>query len=111
MRAQNINSNPKESYNSGINLSFHSKVRSQQRGISKDLLFLALDYSMAIFKQGLIFFAVIDKLIPDNIDHHVREKLNKLVVVVSLESNEIVTCYRTNNGIHHINRKSKRLAS
>jgi uncharacterized Fe-S cluster-containing radical SAM superfamily protein len=92
-------------------MSNHSLTRSQQRGINKDLLFLALDYSEAIFKQGLIFFAVIARLLPENMDHNLREKLSNLVVVVSPVSNEIVTCYRANNGIHHIKRKSKRLVS
>lgn len=66
---------------------------------------------MVFFKQGLIFFAVVEKLFPDRMDHHLREKLNNLVVVVSLKSNEIITCYGSNYGIHHIKIKSKRLAS
>lgn len=109
MKKESLNPSPEAVSGWNINLSNHSQARSQQRGISRELLFLALDYSMAIFKQGLIFFAVIDKLIPDKMDHHMREKLNNLVVVVSTESNEIITCYRSSNGLHHLKRKSKQL--
>ena len=111
MKNKNFNQISEKVYNWDINLSDHSRVRSQQRGISLNLLNLAMDYSTVFFKQGLIFFAVIDKLFPERMDHHLREKLNNLVVIVSPESNEIVTCYRANNGIHHIKRKSKRLVS
>jgi hypothetical protein len=110
MRNEKINYNPDTVFNWNMNLSNHSQVRSQQRGISYDILNLALDYSEAIFKQGLIFFAVIQRLLPENMDHHLKEKLNNMVVVVSPESNEIVTCYRSENGIHHIKRKLKRLS-
>ena len=97
-------------FNWNMNLSHHSQVRSSQRGITYDLLNLAMDYSEAIFKQGLIFFAVIQRLLPENMDHHLKEKLNNMVVVVSPESNEIVTCYRSPEGIHRIKRKQKRLS-
>lgn len=109
MKKESINSSPETVFNWNINLSNHSKARSQQRGISRDILYLALDYSIAIFKQGLIFFAVIDKLIPERVDHHLREKLNNLVVVVSPDENEIITCYRSADGVHHLKRKSKQL--
>jgi hypothetical protein len=109
MKNQTITLDPEKVYNWNYNMSRHSSARSQQRGIGKDLLLLAMDYSEAIFKQGLIFFAVIERMLPENMDHHLREKLNNLVVVVSPESNEIVTCYRSVNGVHHIKRKSKRL--
>jgi hypothetical protein len=110
MKYKNIDQIPEKVYNWDINLSNHSRLRSQQRGISLNLVNLAMDYSMVFFKQGLIFFAVIEKLFPERMDHHLREKLNNLVVVVSPESNEIITCYRSNNGIHHLKRKSKRLS-
>jgi len=110
MKREAINPSPETVFNWNLSLSNHSRVRSQQRGITTDLINLALDYSVAFFKQGLIFFAVLEKMMPEDMDHNLREKLNNLVVVVSPESNEIVTCYKSNNGIHHLKRKTKRLS-
>lgn len=111
MKKESINPSPETVFYWNFNYSHHSKVRSQQRGLTIDILNLGMDYSVAIFKQGLIFFAVIQKLLPGNMDHQLREKLNNLVVIVSQESNEILTCYKSSNGVHHIKRKSKRLAA
>lgn len=94
-----------------MDFSSHSKKRSQQRGFASDLIFTAMDYSVAVFKQGLIFYAVIEKLLPKSMNHELREKLNNLVVVVSQDSNEIITCYKRHRAIHYINKKPKRLAA
>jgi hypothetical protein len=109
MRKKPINENPNQVHDWNVELSNHSRQRSQQRGISKDLIYLAMDYSAPIFKQGLIFYAVTERLLPANMDHHLREKLNNLVVVFSPESNEVVTCYKAPKGMHRIKRKTKRL--
>ena len=110
MKRESINPSPETVFNWNLSLSNHSRVRSQQRGITTDLINLAMDYSVAFFKQGLIFFAVLEKMMPEDMDHNLREKLNNLVVVVSPESNEIVTCYKSHNGVHHLKRKTKRLS-
>jgi hypothetical protein len=111
MKNESINQNPDTVFNWNLSLSRHSQIRARQRGITNDLLNLAMDYSEAVFKQGLIFFAVIGKLLPDNMDHNISEKLNNMVVVVSPESNEIITCYRSKHAVHQIRRKLKRLSS
>ena len=110
MKRESINPSPETVFNWNLNLSNHSRIRSQQRGITSDLINLAMDYSLAFFKQGLIFFAVLEKMMPEDMDHNLREKLNNLVVVVSPESNEIVTCYKSHNGVHRLKRKTKRLS-
>lgn len=109
MKNLSAQSDPNQVYEWNTVFSNHSRQRFQQRGISQTLAYLAMDYSQAIFKQGLIFYAVIEKIIPVSMDHNVHEKLNNLVVVVSTESNEVLTCYRSAKGVHHIKRKSKRL--
>ena|SRR5450759_4974502 len=109
MKNITLKTDPNQVYEWNTGFSKHSIQRSQQRGINQGLICLAMDYSEPIFKQGLIFYAVIEKLMPENMDHNLREKLNNLVVVVSPLSNEVVTCYWANKGIHHIKRKSKRL--
>jgi hypothetical protein len=109
MKQISLHSDPNQVYEWNTGFSNHSKQRSQQRGITQALVCLAMDYSHAIFKQGLIFYAVIEKLMPENMDHHLREKLKNLVVVFSPQSNEVVTFYKASKGIHRIKRKSKRL--
>ena len=111
MKPEKTATRPDEVLNPEINLSRHSRVRAQQRGLTENLIFLAMDYSKAIFKQGLVFYAVIDKLLPDNLDHQLREKLNNLVIVASQENDEIITCYKRDHAIHYINKKPKRLAA
>lgn len=110
MKKESFNPTPETVFNWNLNHSNHSRIRSQQRGITTDLINLALDYSVAFFKQGLIFFTVIQKMMPEDMDHHLREKLNNMVVVISPKSNEVITCYKSANGVHHIKRKSKQLA-
>lgn len=92
-------------------LSSHSRKRAKQRGIASDLIIMAMDYSTALFKQGLIFYVVLEKLLPEKMEHELKEKLNNMVVVVSLDSNEVITCYKRQRAIHYINKKSKRLAA
>lgn len=111
MKQTTLQSDQTQVYEWNTGFSNHSRQRFQQRGITKVLVCLAMDYSEAIFKQGLIFYAVIEKLLPETMDHHLREKLNNLVVIVSTESNEVLTCYRATKGMHQIKRKSKRLSS
>ena len=110
MKRESINPSPETVFNWNLSLSNHSRIRSQQRGITTDLINLAMDYSVAFFKQGLIFFAVVRKLLPDNMDPRLRERLNNVVVVVSPDSNEIVTCYKSSNAVHNLKRKMKRLS-
>jgi hypothetical protein len=109
MRNPTIQINPGKVYDWNTRLSNHSQVRSQQRGITKSLIYLAMDYSEVVFKQGLIFYAVIERLLPDNMDHQLKERLNNLIVVFSPQTNEVVTCYKAPKGMHNIKRKSKRL--
>lgn len=110
MKRELINASPETVFNWNMNLSHHSQIRSRQRGLTSDLINLAMDYSVAFFKQGLIFFAVVRKLLPDNMDPRLRERLNNVVVVVSPGSNEIVTCYKSGSAVHNLKRKMKRLS-
>lgn len=97
------------SYSWSIQHTEHSRKRSSQRGISEENILLALDYGDPIFKQGLIFYVVLERNLPDNINHAMREKINNLVIVVSPKNNEIVTCYKSNHARHHIRKKNNYL--
>jgi len=101
---------PEGIINTGISLSDHSRKRAQQRGITENLIRLAMDYSVAIFKQGHIFYVVIEKLMPEHLAPRIWEKLNNLVIVASQETGEVITCYKRRHALHYINKKPKRLA-
>ncbi|HRW86771.1 MAG TPA: DUF350 domain-containing protein [Bacteroidales bacterium] len=111
MKTEDTMKRPEEIINPEIILSDHSRRRAQQRGITENLICLAMEYSLPIFKQGLVFYAVIEKLLPDNLDHRIREKLNNMVIVAAQDSDEVITCYKRNHAIHYINKKPKRLAA
>ena len=88
----------------------HSKARAQQRAISIDLMKLAMLYSVAIFKQGLIYHVVKNSNLPNTIDNMQKNELKNIVVVISGKTGEVITCYRNKNAMHHIKKKTKRLA-
>ena len=84
----------------------HSHVRSSQRGINSFKIKAALQYGETIYKQGLIYFILGEDNIPALL-HKDKNKLKNTVVVVSGNSNEVITCYRSSNPFRHIKHKSK----
>ncbi len=86
----------------------HSFLRAAQRGINQRKIKAALQYGESIYKQGLIYFILGVSNIPDSLIKE-REKLKNTVVVVSGNSNEVITCYRSTNPFRNIRHKSKRL--
>lgn len=85
----------------------HSFCRSCQRGISKQAISTALQFGESFFKQGLIYY-VLGENMPAAIQK-ASEKFRNIVVVVAGDSNQIITCYRSNNPFKNIKMKSKRL--
>lgn len=86
----------------------HSEIRSQQRGLNNDQISFALKYGSETFKQGLIFFVVRDKDIPDDLKPQKRKKYKNIVLVTSSDGG-ILTCYKSKNGNKAIKMKRKRL--
>lgn len=87
--------------------SYHSQKRASQRGIRNCIIEYAIQFGNEIFKQGLIFYAVAQKNIPLTIDASIREKLKNMVVIMAGDSNQIITCYKSNNAFKHIRKKYK----
>lgn len=83
----------------------HSMRRAAQRGITDQILDMAIGYAMMFFKQGFIFYVVTGKSLPDHMNGSLRSKLENLVIVTSGDSNQIITCYKSNNALKHIRRK------
>lgn len=86
----------------------HSLSRSDQRGISKSKISVALEYGTTFFKQGFIYHVLGEKNIPDSLQKEKKQYKNT-VVVVSGDSNQVITCYRSSNSIKNLKHKSKEL--
>ena len=97
--------NSGKQYNYSMMHSNHSKKRAAQRGFTETDILDALDYSEVIRKQGLFFYTVTNSKLPDALPEKRRKKLNNLVVVVSGDSDSIITCYKSRNNIKHIKKK------
>lgn len=89
--------------------STHSYKRSRQRNISDKDISLAIDYGKAHFKQGMIFYVMGEKTIPKNLN--LKRFPKNLVVIVSGNSNCLITCYRSKNPYKHIKKKQSHLAT
>jgi len=96
----------------GMNFNFkhtrHSFLRASQRGINSNKIAIALQFGDNIYKQGLIYFILGENNIPASLSKD-KDKLINTVVVVSGNSNEVITCYRSSNPFRNIRVKSKKL--
>jgi hypothetical protein len=86
----------------------HSLYRSDQRGISKSKISITLEYGTTFFKQGFIYYVLSKKDIPNFL---MRDKshLKNTVVIVSGDTNQVITCYRSSNPLKKMKHKSKEL--
>ena len=84
----------------------HSSQRAAQRGINQFKISTALLYGETFQKQGLIFYVLGENKIPDDL---IKSKniLKNTIIVLSGDSDEIITCYRSKNPFKHINKKTK----
>jgi hypothetical protein len=87
----------------------HAERRCAQRGIQPETAILATRFGTPVFKQGLIFYIVRRKDLPDFLPLTLRERLKDLVVVESADTGEIITVYRNPDGMSHVRKKHKRL--
>lgn len=92
-----------------IRHSKHSLKRAAQRSIDSKTIMQALTYGTPYYRQGMTFYTVLDKDLPKDINHRVREKLHNLVVVLGDKGEQIVTCYYNNAPVRYIRRKQKEL--
>lgn len=82
----------------------HFEEKAAKRGLSMENMLKVIEYGEAVFKQGLTFYTVTRRSFPVYAEAKEIERLNNWVVVVSGDA-EVVTCYRSDNGIKHLNRK------
>ncbi len=84
----------------------HSYVKAAQRGIDAKRISTALEYGENFYRQGLVFYVLGEDNIPDYLLKE-RKKLQNTVVIVSGDTNEVITCYRSKKAPGRIKRKSK----
>ncbi|SDL59684.1 protein of unknown function [Kriegella aquimaris] len=89
--------------------STHSFKRSRQRNISDKDISLAIEYGEAYFKQGMIFYVIGENSIPRYLNLKHRPK--NIVIIVSGNSNCLITCYRSKNPFKHIKKKQNHLTN
>ncbi len=99
-----------ESSNQGLDFLFshthHSFTRSSQRGINSDKIIVALEFGEVFYSQGLQWYALGEMNIPTYLKHKKNQLMNT-VVIVSGDSNQVITCYRCTKPFKNIKTKSK----
>lgn len=86
----------------------HSYLRACQRGFNHQKIVAALQYGVNVYKQGLIYFILGENNIPLSLSKQ-KEQLKNTVVIVSGDSNQVITCYRSANPFKNIRTKSEKL--
>lgn len=109
MKNLNSNSNPGIKIEYNIQHTRHSHSRCVERNINDKDIQEALNYSEAFFKQGLIIHVVKDNLIPDNLSYKIANRIRNLVIIMSSDEPQIITCYRSSKALRRIKKKSNKL--
>lgn len=109
MKTNSIQLSPAKNTKYYLQHTIHSRYRASERGITDSDIQTALDYSDSIFKQGLIFHIVKNKLIPNNLPKKQASRIRNMVIVMANDEGKIITCYKSNKASSHIRKKSKRL--
>jgi hypothetical protein len=91
-----------------IQLSRHAVKRSSQRGIDSYKLALALEYGEMFMKQGLIYYVLGEKNLPESLSAN-SNNVKNIVLVCNSQTGEVITCYRSSRAFSRIKHKSKRL--
>lgn len=91
-------------------LTLHAEERISERGFSEQLIFLVMEYGKEFFKQGLVFYGVLDKNLPNTLSAKLKKKLKNLVLVVDPNNAKIITMYRAaKNCNKYLSKKRKDL--
>jgi hypothetical protein len=84
----------------------HSTIRAAQRGITEKMIKVTVNFGKVFYRQGLRYFICLEKklkgkIAPSEIEHY------RNTVVILNDSNQIVTCYKSEKAISHIRKKDK----
>ena len=92
----------------GVSHTKHSRKRTSQRGISRQMIQDTLDFGTCTWKQGLEFYTMLRKDLKDRFKPGYAEKVEGVVVIMS-EDGYILTTYKNRSGHKRISKKAKRL--
>jgi hypothetical protein len=87
----------------------HSRTRAAQRCIDLQRIDTVMVYGETVYKQGMVFMYLGKDQVPEHLARH-RDKYANMVVVLSGDSNQVITCYRCPNPAKHLRRKQKNLS-
>jgi len=87
----------------------HARIRICQRGITTEEIQSIVESGTCVLKQGLRFYYGGSKLADKFHEQGLSDSSRNLVVVMDGEENVVITCYKNENGVRHIRKKSKRL--
>lgn len=88
----------------------HLEKRICQRNFNDEFIQTVVDYGIAYFKQGLIFYVLGDKNVLSHLPIQQQKRFQNIVVVVASNDSHILTAYRSKNPFKHIKKKSKILS-
>ena len=87
----------------------HAKCRLQQRAITPWALEQILRHGEIIYKQGMKFMFMPKKLIKLFYAPNLQVEIQDIMILVSNDGT-IITAYRNENAVKHVQKKSKRLS-
>ncbi len=92
-----------------ISHSLHSYRRAKCRGFRTEDIMSVIEYGQVVFKQGLCFYIVRKRFLPESLDSKIIERINNMVVVTNYLGDTLITCYKSKNTSIHLRKKSKEL--
>lgn len=85
--------------NKDYNFTNHGFYRIKQRNISYEEVKFAIDNGKRIYKQGCIFYIVLNKYLPKN------SRAKNLIVICESNNNTVITAYKNEEAL----KKTKKL--
>lgn len=90
-----------------ITFSYHAIRRMSQRGLTHEMVLLAIQYGRSYHRQGFVFFCVASRDIEGKMLPTLVDRIKNVVVVY--KDGEVVTTYRNTDSFSKVRKKSKRL--
>ncbi len=86
----------------------HAKRRLAERGIREDDVRAALQLGVRFRRQGVVFYHVRKKDLPEKMPERARRRLEGLTVVMSPAGGAVISAYKNHNDLKRIKRPPKR---
>ena len=83
----------------------HALKQAYRRGITPEMIQDTINYGKLIRKQGLTFYVMLKKLVPQDFTPQYQEKIKDTTVILSARGT-IVTVYKNKHAFKSIRKKS-----